>query len=404
MDKGTLLPYEGLILDYDKDGWGSICMETHLGGGGYGQVFHGVESGSGREVTVKIIRNVDSGLQEYRVVNEASIDIESEHIVPVVSFQQWNPTTWIILFEYFNAEALNDIIDKYEGIGVPHAKEYTRQLILALHAAHNTNILHRDIKPANVLISNHTDATPGTLRVIDFGVSKFRAGAGLTDDGVPVGTMPYMCPHVLAKGGKDASFSADIYSFGITVAEMVLGKHPWWQSIGLEISVNVKHQMELGQDTMVDSNLFKDNPEHQMFQSLVENCTKIEPEHRAKQWTMVAKLIGLELDLEPVGEKEFSGTCMLMNTSGINEGGIITVEIPVGAKVILGRDKISITNSRISREHIILIHEDGKLLVADLGSKNGTWLDGEKLEPEDPKEAHDGSKLRCEDIFIEIKF
>jgi len=34
----------------------------------------------------------------------------------------------------------------------------------------------------------------------------------------------------------------------------------------------------------------------------------------------------------------------------------------------------------------------------------GTWLGGEKLEPELPKEAHDGSKLRCEYVFIELKY
>jgi serine/threonine protein kinase len=403
MGDDSFLPYEGLILDYDQDGWGSICLESHLGGGGYGDVFHGVEEGSGREVTVKIIRNVDSGLEEYRVKNEAMVDIESEHIVPVVSSKQLNKTTWIILFEYFKAESLDGIVDNYEGTGVPHIIEYTRQLILALHAAHSSNIIHRDIKPANILISNHTDATPGMLRVIDFGVSKFRAGESITIPGIPVGTKPYMCPHIEIKGGKDAPFTADIFSFGITVAEMALGKHPW-RSERSSITDNVKHQMEIGQDTMVDSTLFSDSPEQSMIKSLVVGCTKLTPDERLRQWADIAKTIGLELELESVGETEFTGRCELMNLSGINDGGWNFVDLAYDEKIILGRDKISITNMRISREHFILIHEEGKLLVADLGSKNGTWLDGEKLEPELPKEAHDGSKLRCEDVFIELKF
>jgi serine/threonine protein kinase len=403
MDKGTLMPYEGLILDYNQDGWNSICIETHLGGGAYGDVFYGVEADSGREVTVKIIRNVDGGLEEYRVKNEAAVDIDSEHIVPVLSCQQWNATTWVILFKNFKAESLDDVIEKYAGEGVPHSKEYTRQLILALHAAHQTNILHRDIKPANILISDHSDDHPGILRVIDFGVSKFRAGENLTISGAPIGTKPYMCPYIEIKGGKDADFTADIFSFGITVTEMVLGKHPWRLEHS-SIANNVKHQMEIGQDTMVDSTLFDENPELSLFKDLVVNCTKLDPGHRLKQWGDVAKTIGLALDLEPVGEIEFSGKGILLNTSGINDGGLIPIDLSENESITIGRDRISVTNTRISREHFILLREDGKLLVADLGSKNGTWLDGEKLEPENPKEATNGSKLRCEDIFIEIEF
>ena len=52
-------------LDYNQDGWGSIQLKSHLGGGAYGDVFHGVDGSKGN-VTVKIIRNVDSAMEEYR--------------------------------------------------------------------------------------------------------------------------------------------------------------------------------------------------------------------------------------------------------------------------------------------------------------------------------------------------
>ena len=62
MDKGPFMPYEGLLLDYNQDGWGSIQLKSHLGGGAYGDVFHGVDGSKGN-VTVKIIRNVDSAMR-----------------------------------------------------------------------------------------------------------------------------------------------------------------------------------------------------------------------------------------------------------------------------------------------------------------------------------------------------
>lgn len=398
-----MMPYEGLVIDYNEDGWGQITLDTHLGGGAYGDVFKGVEVGSSREVTVKIIRNVDSDIEEYRVKNEASVDIECEHIVPVISSKRWDDkTTWVILFKYFNAENLSEIVERRESKQIAHIEEYTKQLILALHAAHKNNIIHRDIKPANILITGHSESSPGRLLIIDFGVSKFRAGGSLTLPGVPVGTKPYMCPYILAKGGSDATFSADIFSFGITVAYMFLGKHPWLSSEIQKISENVEYQLNsLGQDTMVNLDLFGDDLR---FKKLIEACTKIEPSHRTKQWYEIASYLDLELDLESVGEKEFNGRCHLMNLSGDNEGGVIPIDLTDGDSVVLGRDKISITNKRISRQHVMLSTEEDKLFVADMDSKNGTWLDGEKLTPESSKEAYDGSKLRVEDMFIEIKF
>ena len=401
-----MLPFEGMIIDYNQDGWGSICLESHLGGGAYGDVFYGVEESTGREVTVKIIRNVDSGLEEYRVKNEASVDVDSEHIVSVLSSKQKedSPTTWIILFEYFKAEALNDLIDKNSS-GLPHFHEYTRQLILALHAAHSSNIIHRDIKPANILISNHTDSSPGTLRVIDFGVSKFRAGESITLTDVPVGTKIYMCPHIEAKGGKTAEFTADLFSFAITVCEMALGAHPWWTPTHKGgIAANVKAQIESGQDAMINSSLFDGRPDLELYKPMLLSCTKFEEGSRIKQWSEVANAIALDLELPSLGSVEFSGKCEFINTSGVNEGGVKIFNLGDRDIMKIGRKEISITNKRLSREHIILMVEDGKLMIADDDSSNGTWLDGEKLIPEIPKEAQDGSKLRMEDVFIEIRF
>ena len=396
-----MLVYEGLVIDYNQDDWGQITLETHLGGGGYGQVFYGVEIGSGREITVKIIREVADDLEEYRVKNEASIDIESDHIVPVVSSKKHDATTWIILFKYFKAQSLAEVIEESGESSVPHYKHYTEQLILALHAAHSNNIIHRDIKPGNVLISDHSASSPGFLRVIDFGVSKLRAGESMTDPKVPVGTRPYMCPTVFLKGGKDATFGSDIFSFGITVAEMVLGKHPW-KLEHKRISDNVKFQLESGQNSMVNIDLI--NAIDSSFTSLVQNTTALETSDRARQWSEIAKMIGLELELENLGDVAFNGQCHFMNLSGINEGGVIPIKLEEGQELVLGRDKISITNKRISRNHIKLKFEDEKLLIEDMGSKNGTWLDGEKLQAGDPAEAFSGSKLRVEDMFIEIVF
>jgi len=400
MDKGSLLPFEGLHLDYNQDGWGTIELKSHLGGGAYGDVFHGVDGSKG-DVTVKIIRNVDSDMEEYRVKNECNVDLPSEHIVPVVSSQKWNPTTWVILFEYVKADSLDKIIEEQGAFDVSDLKHYMTHLIMALHTAHGANIIHRDIKPGNILISGHIRGSPGVLKLIDFGVSKFRAGESMTISDVPVGTIPYMCPDVYARGGKEASFAADTFSFGVTIAEMLLGKHPWWEDYGGILEV-FKAQKDKGQDWMLpDASVPSDGKD---IWDLACNCTRFEAKDRPRQWNDIANQVGLDLGLEHVGEREFTGEVILTNESGANMGGLTLVVLGDGDSKILGREKISYNNKRISRQHITLMREGDKLIIVDMGSKNGTWLDGEKLEPETPKEAHDGSNLRLEDVFIKLEY
>jgi serine/threonine protein kinase len=400
MDKGTLMPYEGLLLDYNQDGWGSIQLKKHVGAGGYGDVFHGVDASKG-DVAVKIIRNVDSAIEEYRVKNECNVDLPSEHIVPVVSSQKWNPTTWIILFEYFDSEPLESIIEKQGAFDVSDLKHYMAQLINALHTAHGANILHRDIKPGNILISGHSRGSPGVLKVIDFGVSKFRKGESMTITDTPVGTIPYMCTNVYANGGKDASFAADIFSFGVTVAEMLLGQHPWWSDYPGILEV-VKAQKEKGKQWMLPDTSVPSGGE--AIWELACDCTRFAVSERPRQWNDIAIRVGLDLGLEPVGEREFTGEVMLTNESGANLGGLLLVVLDDGGSDILGREKISYNNKRLSREHVMFMRDGDKLMIVDMGSRNGTWLDGEKLEPEHPKEAHDGSNLRLEDVFIKLEY
>ena len=287
MDKDSLMPYEGLLLDYNQDGWGSIQLKSHLGGGAYGDVFHGVDGSKGN-VTVKIIRNVDSAMEEYRVKNECNVDLPSEHIVPVVSSQKWNPTTWVILFEYVEAQSLDKIIEDEGAFEISDLKHYMTHLIKALHTAHGANIIHRDIKPGNILISGHSRGSPGILKLTGFGILD-------VSPEIPVGPLPYMCPDMYAKGGKEASFAADTYSFGVIIAEMLLGKHPWWEDYAGILEV-YKAQKEKGQDWVLPDASVPSGGED--IWELARHCTKFDLIERQRGWEQITKRIGLSPKIE----------------------------------------------------------------------------------------------------------
>jgi len=58
----------------------------------------------------------------------------------------------------------------------------------------------------------------------------------------------------------------------------------------------------------------------------------------------------------------------------------------------------------VSRRHAKITYKDGETWIIDLSSMNGTWLNGEALEPIRAYPLHDGDKLRLGKLELLVKF
>jgi mitogen-activated protein kinase kinase len=81
-------------------------------------------------------------------------------------------------------------------------------------------IMHRDIKPSNILVNSK-----GQIKLCDFGVSSELEGS-VADTFVGTGT--YMAPERIK--GAQYTIHSDVWSFGLTLMELAIGKFPFHNS------------------------------------------------------------------------------------------------------------------------------------------------------------------------------
>ena len=97
-----------------------------------------------------------------------------------------------------------------------------KRIASALEAAHQHGVVHRDISPDNLIMP---DGDIHSAKVIDFGIARARrAGEGTILGGGFAGKLNYASPEQLGLAGGDVTPKSDIYSFGLVLAEALLGQ------------------------------------------------------------------------------------------------------------------------------------------------------------------------------------
>ena len=148
---------------------------------------------------------------------EIQSHLRHPHILRLFGYFYDNLRVFLIT-EYAANGELFRIIQKEGALGEKRAARYGYQLALALQYIQSKNVIHRDIKPENILIDARDN-----LKLADFGWSVHNPKAALRM--TLCGTIDYIPPEMVEGGCHDAS--ADMWSFGVLLYEMLIGIPPF---------------------------------------------------------------------------------------------------------------------------------------------------------------------------------
>jgi serine/threonine protein kinase len=203
----------------DPEWLGCYRLAGRLGRGGQGVVLLGT-SPDGSRVAVKLMHwRLDEEKARRRFVGEVEA---VRRVAPFCTAQvleaDLDGDRPYIVSEYVDGVSLQEHIT---AEGPRRGGSLDRVAVgtaTALAAIHGAGVVHRDFKPGNVLLG--LDGP----RVIDFGISRMMDTTA-TMGRVPVGTPAYISPEQLK--GQRAGPSADMFSWGLTVAFTASGRHAY---------------------------------------------------------------------------------------------------------------------------------------------------------------------------------
>ncbi|TAK17979.1 MAG: serine/threonine protein kinase, partial [Acidobacteria bacterium] len=224
---------------------GPYEIVSAIGAGGMGEVYRARDTTLNRDVAIKVLPDAFAADADRlaRFTREAHVlaSLNHPHIAAIYGIE-----ANAIVMELVDGDDLSAVIAR-GPIPIGEALRIAGQVIDALEAAHDANVIHRDLKPANIKIR-----ADGNVKVLDFGLAKAVDPGGAsgadpmnsptmtaraTEMGMVIGTAAYMSPEQAKARPVDRR--ADIWAFGALLYEMLTGQRAFPGDTASETIANV---------------------------------------------------------------------------------------------------------------------------------------------------------------------
>jgi serine/threonine protein kinase len=352
--------------------FGDFLLTEELGRGGMGVVFKAIQKSLDRPVALKLLLSEHSSnpllLKRFLEEARAAARLTHPNIVSVYQVGECFAGPYFVM-EFIDGPSLEQLLQRTLPIG------WTSVLIItvteAVQHAHEKGIVHRDLKPGNIML--HESKRPV---VMDFGIAKVLGkGAGMTQPGAVMGTPAYMPPEQAGDEPSKIGPHSDVYSLGAILYTLLTGKVPFDE--GTAFKTILKVISETPPEPV--RNLRPEVPPR--LEQICMKCMEKDPIKRYPTAHALAE------DL-----KRFRAGLTSKGSSASIRTSLATVVLvaPGGKQVrlfqpatVIGRHHdcdLVVKASEISKRHCRILIAADQVVVEDLGSSNGTFVNGKQVE------------------------
>ncbi len=217
---------------------GRYALKTILGKGGLGTVYAAWDPLLSRTVALKTLHiDADPAARESLdalFLNEAraAAGLSHPHIVTVFDAGPSDTGVYIAM-ERLQGQDLRHLLLQGVRPGPIEAAQVVRRVADALAYAHRKGVVHCDVKPANIFMTGRMHP-----KVLDFGIARVAHRDVPALEGVVAGSPYYLAPEQM--DGRSVDRRSDVYSLGVVLYELLVGKKPFEGKSLEEITTAVK--------------------------------------------------------------------------------------------------------------------------------------------------------------------
>lgn len=276
---------------------GDFELLEELGRGGTGVVYRARQRRLNRIVALKTLHGAAltsrDAFARLQIESQAIARLDHPHIVPLYEVGRHAGTHFLTL-RYFQQGSLSEAL-KARRFAPREAAQMISTAARAIHHAHTRGVLHRDLKPSNFLLDEH-----GAPHVADFGLAKLSDGdSSLTLSTSVLGTPAYMAPEQATGHSKSVGTSADLYSLGAILFELLTGRAPFVGRSALEV-IRLVVDTEPPQPRALVPTLDRD------LEAICLRCLEKDPERRYASASALADDLDHWLRNEPLSIRPLS--------------------------------------------------------------------------------------------------
>ena len=197
-------------------------LDSVLGVGGMAAVYAATHR-NGKRGAVKLMHKSLEPEMRQRFLREGRIanSVDHDGVVSVLDDDIAEDGSAFLVMELLDGEALSERAAKtHNRLSVDLVLDVADQVLDALAAAHEKEIIHRDVKPGNIFL-----LSDGRVKLLDFGIAHLAdpSSSSVTFSGIAMGTPAFMAPEQACARWDLVGPASDLWSVGATMFTLLTG-------------------------------------------------------------------------------------------------------------------------------------------------------------------------------------